>query len=38
MVKLYDGASVTKHIVENTDAYIVYAETESNIDIEEAVQ
>ena len=36
MVKLYDGASVTKHIAEHTDAYIVNTETGSNIDIEEA--
>ena len=38
MVKLYEEASVTKPTAENTDAYIVYAETESNIDIEEAVR
>ena len=36
MVKLYEGASVTKHIAEYTDAYIVNAETGSYIDIEEA--
>ena len=36
MVKLYEGASVTKHIAEYTDAYIVNAETGSYKDIEEA--
>ena len=36
MVTLYEGASVTKHIAEYTDAYIVNAETGSYIDIEEA--
>ena len=36
MVKLYDGASVTKHIAEYVNAYIVNAETGSYKDIEEA--
>ena len=36
MVKPYDEASVMKPTAENTNAYIVYAVTEGNIDKEEA--
>jgi ribosomal protein S8E len=36
VVKLYEGASVTKHIAEYTDANIVNAETGSYKDIEVA--